>query len=126
MKTTIDRRTFLRIAGTSLGAGALYRVGPAFAAGGEGGETRRRLAGANGEGITPFTFVQLSDAHVGFQVPPNPTGTAAFERAVEVVNKMPEAPTSSSSRATSPTTASSRTSARHACGASARSRIACA
>jgi len=92
MKTTIDRRTFLRIAGTSLGAGALYRVGPAFAAGGEGGETRRRLAGANGEGITPFTFVQLSDAHVGFQGPPNPTGTAAFERAVEVVNKMPDAP----------------------------------
>jgi hypothetical protein len=91
-KSPIDRRTFLRIAGASLGAGALYRVGPALAAGGEGAETRRRLAMANGEGVTPFSFVQLSDTHVGFQGPPNPTGTAAFERAVEAVNKLPERP----------------------------------
>jgi 3',5'-cyclic AMP phosphodiesterase CpdA len=41
---------------------------------------------------TAFTFVQLSDTHVGFSGPPNPTGTAAFERAVEVVNRLPQPP----------------------------------
>jgi 3',5'-cyclic AMP phosphodiesterase CpdA len=91
-RRSFDRRAFLRIAGISLGAGALYRVGPALAAGGVAGDVRRSLARANGEGITPFTFVQLSDTHVGFSGPPNPTGTAAFERAVEVVNRLPQPP----------------------------------
>lgn len=81
----IDRRTFLRLAGVSLGAGALYRVAPGWATEG-GAETARRQREDNGEAVKPFTFVQLSDTHVGFAGPPNPTGTAAFERAVEVVN----------------------------------------
>jgi 3',5'-cyclic AMP phosphodiesterase CpdA len=88
---TIDRRTFLRIAGASLGAGALYRVG-AFASEPGARDTARLLARANGEAVTPFTFVQLSDSHVGFHGPPNPTGTRAFERAVEVVNRLPQPP----------------------------------
>ncbi|MFL5273207.1 MAG: metallophosphoesterase family protein [Anaeromyxobacteraceae bacterium] len=88
----LDRRSFLRVAGLSLGAGALYRVGPALAAGGEAGDVARRLARANGEGVTPFTFAQLSDTHVGFSGPPNPTGTAAFERAVDVLNRLPQPP----------------------------------
>ncbi len=93
MKTkTIDRRAFLRIAGMSLGAGALYRVAPAFAAGGTATGTARELSRRNGEGLTPFTFVQLSDTHVGFSGPPNPTGTQAFERAVEIVNRLPSPP----------------------------------
>jgi predicted phosphodiesterase len=91
-KTPIDRRTFLRIAGASLGAGALYRVAPALADGGAGADTARRLARKNGEAPSPFTFVQLSDTHVGFAGPPNPGGTAAFERAVERVNALPHAP----------------------------------
>jgi 3',5'-cyclic AMP phosphodiesterase CpdA len=92
MSQPIDRRQFLRIAGVSLGAGALYRVMPAWAASGEAAETGRRLAARNGESPGPFTFVQLSDTHVGFSGPPNPTGTAAFERAVEVVNRLPQTP----------------------------------
>ena len=32
----------------------------------------------NGEAVTPFSFVQLSDSHVGFNGPPNPLGTQAF------------------------------------------------
>jgi 3',5'-cyclic AMP phosphodiesterase CpdA len=92
MTRPIDRRKFLRIAGASLGAGALYRVMPAWATDREAGETSRRLAGRNGEGVTPFSFVQLSDTHVGFKGPPNPNGTAAFERAVETVNRLPETP----------------------------------
>ncbi len=87
-----DRRSFLRIAGMSLGVGALYRVAPALAASGEGADMVRQLARKNGEGVRPFTFVQLSDAHVGSGPPLNQNGTAAFERAVETVNRLPHAP----------------------------------
>jgi len=92
MKTPIDRRKFLQIAGASLGYGALYRVAPALAAGGEGEAVSAALARQNGEAVTPFSFVQLSDTHVGFSGPPNPTGTRAFERAVEIVNRLPQRP----------------------------------
>ncbi|HET9594300.1 MAG TPA: metallophosphoesterase [Anaeromyxobacteraceae bacterium] len=92
MKRPIDRRSFLRIAGMSLGYGALYRVAPALAADGEGAAVARSMARENGERVTPFSFVQLSDTHVGFSGPPNPTGTRAFERAVEIVNRLPERP----------------------------------
>jgi hypothetical protein len=87
----IDRRSFLRIVGVSLGAGALYRVAPALATG-EGVEVARAMKKGNGEAVKPFTFVQLSDPHVGVGAPLNPGGTAAFERAVEVVNRLPEPP----------------------------------
>jgi 3',5'-cyclic AMP phosphodiesterase CpdA len=92
MAKPIDRRTFLRIASVSLGIGALHRVAPAWAASGASDDTSRRLRSRNGEAVTPFTFVQLSDMHVGFSGPPNPTGTRAFERAVEIVNALPKAP----------------------------------
>ena len=86
----VDRRKFLRIAGTTLGAGALYRVAaPAL---GEGGRLMQALGKKNGEAPTPFSFVQFSDTHVGFSGPPNPLGTQAFERAVEMVNALPERP----------------------------------
>jgi len=40
--------------------------------------------------VTPFSFVQLSDSHVGFNRPPDPLGTKALERAVELVNQLPQ------------------------------------
>lgn len=89
MKQTPDRRSFLKIAGATLGMGVLYKVG---VAGAEAAETFHQLGRANGEKVTPFTFVQLSDTHVGFQGPPNPMGTAAFERAVQLVNRLPQRP----------------------------------
>jgi 3',5'-cyclic AMP phosphodiesterase CpdA len=86
----VDRRKFLRIAGVSLGAGALYRfAAPAL---GEGGRLMELLGKKNGERPTPFSFVQFSDTHVGFDGPPDPLGTKAFERAVEMVNALPERP----------------------------------
>jgi len=88
----VDRRTFLRIAGASLGVGALYRVLPALAEGGEAKDVARSQVRAHGEAVTPFTFVQLSDTHVGFEGPPNPTGTRAFERAVEIVRGLKPIP----------------------------------
>jgi len=88
-----DRRSFLKIAGSALGVGVLYSAYPAAAA------TRGAAAGlfdalgrANGEKVEPFSFVQLSDAHVGFNGPPDPLGTKAFERAVEMINGLPQRP----------------------------------
>ena len=58
MKAKFDRRSFLRVAGTSFGIGALYSVFPALtrSAGAEG--IVRTLAELNGEAPAPFSFVQ--------------------------------------------------------------------
>jgi 3',5'-cyclic AMP phosphodiesterase CpdA len=87
-----DRRSFLKIAGTSLGIGVLYSAYPAALATGEVGNVFASLGRSNGEKVTPFSFVQLSDAHVGFNGPPDPLGTKAFERAVDMVNALPQRP----------------------------------
>ncbi len=92
MSERVDRRSFLKIAGTSLGIGALYSVAPLLGADGEAGEIARTLWKKNGEKLKPFSFVQLSDTHVGFNGPPDPLGTQAFERAVEMINGLRHRP----------------------------------
>ena len=92
MSERVDRRSFLKIAGTSLGIGALYSVAPLLGADGEAGEIARTLWKQNGEKLKPFSFVQLSDTHVGFNGPPDPLGTQAFERAVEMINGLRHRP----------------------------------
>jgi 3',5'-cyclic AMP phosphodiesterase CpdA len=91
MKNT-DRRSFLRVAGISIGAGALYRVAPLLGAGRKSQEVSRALHAANGEALRPFWFVQLSDTHVGFEGPADPLGTRAFESAVDRINALREPP----------------------------------
>ncbi len=86
----VDRRKFFKIAGFTLGAGALYRFAPPARA--EGAGLLDALGRQNGERPTPFTFVQFSDTHVGFSGEPDPLGTKAFERAVETVNALPDPP----------------------------------
>jgi 3',5'-cyclic AMP phosphodiesterase CpdA len=97
VKAPVDRRSFLKIAGTSLaatslGIGSLYRVAPLYGATPEAGETLAQLGRANGEAVRPFSFVQISDSHVGFHGAPNPLGTKAFERAVTMINQLPQQP----------------------------------
>ena len=87
-----DRRSFLKFTGTSLGIGVLYSAYPAAMQAGGTGDLFSTLGRANGENVTPFSFVQLSDAHVGFNGPPDPLGTQAFERAVELINALPQRP----------------------------------
>jgi hypothetical protein len=91
LKNPVNRRSFLKISGTALGIGVLYTAVP-LGATGETGEMLRALGKKNGEAVTPFSFVQLSDAHVGFNGPPDPLGTKAFERAVEMINALPQQP----------------------------------
>src|SRR6202795_3823842 len=92
MENRLDRRSFLRIAGTSLSIGALYSAVAPLAHGAGNDVITRTLAELNGEAPAPFSFIQLSDAHVGFNGPPDPLGTKAFERAVEMVNALPHQP----------------------------------
>ena len=89
MKKHLDRRRFLKIAGTSMGVGALYTVWPGLGRSAEAGELARRLGAATGERPTPFSFAQLSDAHVGFD---GPVGTRALEKAVATINGLPRRP----------------------------------
>src|SRR5438067_10579700 len=75
----MKRRDFLKISGSALGGAALLKLTTTPAA-------ASFLRAKNGEAPSPFTVVQLSDTHVGFNGPPDPLGTKAFERAVEMIN----------------------------------------
>jgi hypothetical protein len=86
------RRNFMKFTGLSLGLGTLYAVAPKLHSSALGQEFAKHTQSANGEAAEPFTFLQLSDSHVGFSGPPDPLGTAAFERAIEVVNGMATKP----------------------------------
>jgi calcineurin-like phosphoesterase family protein len=92
MSHRVNRRSFLKITGTTLGIGALYSVAPLLGANGEAGDVARTLWKMNGEHLKPFSFVQLSDTHVGFNGPPDPLGTQAFEQAVETINGLRHRP----------------------------------
>ena len=73
MKNEFDRRTFMRISAMSIGAGALLQFSP-LAATARGSAMSRLFHRQNGEAPGPFSIVQLSDTHVGFQGPPDPLG----------------------------------------------------
>jgi len=92
MTEPVDRRRFFRIAGASIGVGALFHVSPMLGRSAEGRRLAALLGKSNGESPTPFSFVQLSDTHVGFSGPPNPLGTRAFESAVEQINALATPP----------------------------------
>ncbi|MEP6768835.1 MAG: metallophosphoesterase [Acidobacteriota bacterium] len=91
MTDPINRRGFLKVTAVSLGFGALCRVAPLLATP-EGRAVARSLSRKNGEAPRPFSFVQMSDTHVGFDGAANPDGTRAFERAVEQINGFKERP----------------------------------
>jgi hypothetical protein len=92
MKEPMDRRSFLKISGMSLGLGVVYQFAPILAQRAQAGAIKDFFKKANGESPQNFTFAQFSDPHVGFQGPPDPLGTKAFEDAVELVNRMPQRP----------------------------------
>jgi 3',5'-cyclic AMP phosphodiesterase CpdA len=45
-----------------------------------------------GGGVKPFSFVQVSDSHIGFNKPPNPDARATFREAVAKIKAMPQKP----------------------------------
>ena len=92
MATKIDRRSLLRVTGTALGIGALYSVFPSLTRNAGAEVIARSLFDINGEAPAPFSFIQLSDTHVGFNGPPDPLGTKAFESAVATINGLTDRP----------------------------------
>ena len=86
MTIDLDRRSFLQLTGRTLACGALHQVG--LGVGPLGLEAATAQGRLSGERIQPFSFIQLSDTHVGFEGPPNPLGSQAFERAVEEINAL--------------------------------------
>lgn len=91
MDRKFDRRRFMRVSGMSLGFGALLQFAP-LAGTANGSMFARLLGRRNGEAPRPFSIVQLSDTHVGFQGPPDPLGTKAFETAVATINNLDPLP----------------------------------
>jgi len=67
-------------------------VAPLLGADGEASDIAKTLWKRNGERLKPFSFVQLSDTHVGFNGPPDPLGTQAYERAVDMINGLRHRP----------------------------------
>jgi hypothetical protein len=92
MKDQMDRRSFLRVAGMSLGTAVVYQFAPFLGRRAEAGAITDFFKRVNGEAPASFTFAQFSDPHVGFQGPPDPLGTKAFESAVELINKSGQRP----------------------------------
>jgi 3',5'-cyclic AMP phosphodiesterase CpdA len=57
-----------------------------------GGVPRSRLIDTAEAATDDFTFVQISDSHLGFDKPVNPNVTATFQEALEDVAKLPKKP----------------------------------
>jgi 3',5'-cyclic AMP phosphodiesterase CpdA len=91
MKKPFSRRDFLRVSTMGLGAGALLHFAPAAGTAHAAGIIDR-MHKSNGEAPKAFSIVQLSDTHVGFSGPPDPLGTKAFERAVDMINALDPLP----------------------------------
>ena len=89
MAHRIDRREFLKLAGLG---GVIYASGLGAAR-----STDMAVKGSDG---SDFYFVQLSDAHWGFEGPPNPDAKGTLKKAVAAVNACPNRRISSSSPAT--------------------------
>ena len=57
-----------------------------------GGVPRSRLIGSAEAATTGFTFVQISDSHLGFSRPENPDVTATLQDALGDITAMPKQP----------------------------------
>ena len=83
-----DRRGFLKCMAWA-GTGALF----AFDGGiGSSIGLDAALAAAPKQGAAPFSFVQLSDSHIGFNKPPNADARATFREAIAKVKALPVQP----------------------------------
>jgi 3',5'-cyclic AMP phosphodiesterase CpdA len=79
-----DRRGFLQCAAWA-GAGLIWTV--------QGGVLRSRAFGQEPEAKTDgFTFVQISDTHIGFAKDPNKDPAVTVKEAIQKVRALPKAP----------------------------------
>jgi Icc protein len=81
----MDRRDLLKCM-TWIGTGLIWTV--------SGGVPHSRLLGKSPErsASSGFSFVQISDSHIGFNKPANPDVTGTLQLAVDKINALPAAP----------------------------------
>src|SRR6476620_11726852 len=84
-----NRRDFLKCMAWA-GTGALFAFSGGV--GGSIGLDGALAAPLRHTAAKPFTFVQLSDSHIGFNKPPNPDARATFKEAVAKVKALPVQP----------------------------------
>jgi 3',5'-cyclic AMP phosphodiesterase CpdA len=82
----IDRRGFLECM-TWAGAGVMWSI-----ASGLPQAVGLQAALAAEEPVHPFTFLQISDSHVGFDKPANPDALATLREAVDRIKRLPVKP----------------------------------
>jgi hypothetical protein len=83
MDITINRRSFLRLAGLG---------GAIFVSGLGGWATAAAKPGVAGAAYEDFFFIQLSDSHWGFEGPPNPDARGTLKKAIAAVNSLDQVP----------------------------------
>jgi len=83
-----DRRRFLECMAWA-GTGVLWTVSGGVAA--SVSLDQALAAPARGK-VKPFTFLQVSDSHIGFAKPANPDARATYREAVAKINAMPDKP----------------------------------
>ncbi len=86
----LTRRTLLNRCGAWAGAGAVYTLTGGIAS--SVGLDQALAAGKTAGKARPFTFLQISDTHIGFDKPANPDARGTAMRMVEKIKALPEAP----------------------------------
>jgi 3',5'-cyclic AMP phosphodiesterase CpdA len=85
----LPRQAFLRKSAAAAGAGLLWSLG--------GGKLAARVLAAGQQDHTAtqssgFSFVQISDTHIGFHSAPNHDVVGTFERVIQRINALPQRP----------------------------------
>lgn len=87
MSETLHRRRFLECMGWA-GTGVLWTVSGGLAS----SIPLDRALAASAPKVAPFSFVQISDSHIGFNKDPNPDARVTFREAVAKIAAMPLKP----------------------------------
>jgi 3',5'-cyclic AMP phosphodiesterase CpdA len=87
----IDRRGFLKCMAWA-GTGLVWAVSGGVLSSRVFAQDAGRDEGGMGKPSADFTFVQISDSHVGFNKEPNKDVTATFQEAVRRINTLPTPP----------------------------------
>ena len=83
----VDRRGFLKCMAWA-GTGLVWTLNGGIPASQAFGKTMGKGAGKSGD----FTFVQISDSHIGFNKPANPDVTVTLQKAIDKINALPFTP----------------------------------
>src|SRR5947208_2769535 len=83
----VDRRGFLKCMAWA-GTGLVWTMSGGIPMSRAFAKTADQSAGKGGD----FSFVQISDSHIGFNKPANPDVTATLQTAINKINAMPQKP----------------------------------